>query len=25
LEWLMNHDDCPMCRNNYLEETELIC
>jgi len=22
IDWLMNHDDCPMCRNNYLEETE---
>jgi hypothetical protein len=22
IEWLMNHDDCPICRSNYLEETE---
>ena len=22
MQWLMNHDDCPMCRNNYLEGTE---
>lgn len=22
LEWLMNHDECPMCRNDYLQETE---
>jgi len=22
IEWLMDRDDCPMCRNNYLEETE---
>ena len=21
MQWLMNHDDCPMCRNNYLEGT----
>jgi len=24
MQWLMNHDDCPMCRNNYLEETEAV-
>jgi len=22
MEWLMNHDDCPLCRNNYLGETD---
>ena len=22
MQWLMNHDDCPMCRNNYLDGTE---
>lgn len=22
LEWLMNHDECPMCRNTYMQETE---
>jgi hypothetical protein len=19
IQWLMDHDDCPMCRNNYLD------
>jgi hypothetical protein len=23
MEWLMDHDDCPMCRSNYLEYTHV--
>lgn len=21
VEWLINHDDCPMCREKYVEDT----
>lgn len=23
IKWLMDHDDCPMCRSNYLEYTHV--
>lgn len=24
VEWLMKHDDCPLCRQDYLKETEVV-